>query len=67
MGEHLIDGEFQSDKYPWCKRGFVPLKLTDKNARMVLTIYAELRRPVDFQFSEDLLEAIRLEELKGVV
>ena len=60
MSEHLIDGEFQSDKYPWCRRGFVPLKLTDPSARVVLADYARLRRSVDREFSEDLLEALRL-------
>jgi len=60
--EHIINGEFQSDKYPWCKRGFVPLKLTDPNARLVLRIYAELRRSVDADFSDDLLDAISQED-----
>ena len=64
MAEHLIDGEFQSDKYPWCKRGFVPLKLTDPNARTVLRAYAELRRPIDAEFSKDLLKAITIIEPK---
>ena len=65
MGDHLIDGQFQSDKYPWCKPGFVPLKLTDPWARHVLKEYAELRRSLDSGFSDDLLEAIRIEESKG--
>lgn len=42
-GEHLIDGEFQSDKYPWCKRGFVPLKDSDPMAQPLLKLYAEKR------------------------
>lgn len=67
MGEHLIDGEFQSDKYPWCRRGFVPLKITDSNARRVLKLYADLRRSVDSAFSDDLLEAIKIEEQKPQV
>lgn len=62
MGEHLINGEFQSDKYLWCLRGFVPLKLTDPSARLVLRIYAELRRDIDEEFSNDLIEAIRIKE-----
>lgn len=65
MGEHLIDGEFKSDKYPWCQRGFVPLKLTDPRARKVLREYAELRRSVDPEFAEDLLEAVRIQEAKS--
>ena len=64
MGEHLVLGEFKSDKYDWCKRGFVPLKLTDPNARLVLRIYAELRRSIDSEFSDDLIEAIRLKDQK---
>lgn len=33
QSEHIdADGEFQSDKYPWCAPGFVPLKLTDPMA-----------------------------------
>ena len=61
MGEHLIDGEFQSDKYPWCERGFVPLKLTDPMAQPVLWDYAHHRESVDPEFSADLLEALRLQ------
>lgn len=54
MGDHIIDGEFQSDKYPWCGRGFVPLKLTDKMAQDLLWEYAQRRRAVDPQFASDL-------------
>ena len=62
MGHHLIDGEFQSDKYPWCKRGFVPLRLTDPDAPVALSAYAKFRRDIDPEFSADLVEAIRLKE-----
>ena len=65
MGEHLIDGEFQSDKYPWCKRGFVPLKLTDPDARAVLKEYALRREKIDSEFSSDLWLAIRIQEGKS--
>ena len=51
MGEHILDGEFQSDKYPWCEPGFVPLKLTDPMAQPVLWEYANVRRPVDAGFA----------------
>ena len=61
MGDHLVDGEFQSDKYPWCKRGFVPLKLTDPMAHPVLWNYAEVRASVDQEFADDLKEALRSE------
>lgn len=60
MGEHLIDGEFQSDKYPWCERGFVPLKLTDPMAQSYLWWYAETRRSVDNEFADDLQHGLRL-------
>ena len=67
MGDHLIDGQFQSDKYPWCEPNFVPLKITvnDPNALKLLKKYAELRRPIDAEFADDLLEAIRIEESKA--
>ena len=60
-GKHLIDGEFQSDKYPWCQLGFVPLKLTDEMAQPLLWQYAETRRDVDKDFADDLQAALRLE------
>ncbi len=59
---HLVDGEFQSDKYPWCKPGFVPLKLTDVDAQVALKLYAKCHRDRDAEFSADLEEAIRLKE-----
>jgi hypothetical protein len=67
VGEHLArapDGEvyFRSDKYRWCPDEFVPLKLTDSDARQVLRIYAALHHHRDALFAEDLLEAIALEE-----
>ncbi len=65
MGHHLVDGEFQSDKYPWCKRGFVPLKLTDPDARAVLNEYARRRLKRDPEFSSDLWQAIRIQEGKS--
>ena len=60
MGNHLINGEFQSDKYPWCERGFVPLKVTDPMAQPMLQKYAEARRSVDLEFSDDLIEALEV-------
>ena len=61
MGDHIIDGEFQSDKYPWCRRGFVPLKLTDLMAQPFLWDYARQREGVDREFAEDLRTALRLQ------
>ncbi len=63
-GSHLVDGEFQSDKYPETPRGFVPLKLTDPMAQDLLWKYAERRREVDSQFSNDLQQALRLRGYK---
>jgi hypothetical protein len=54
MGDHIVDGEFQSDKYPNCPRGKVPLSVRDVTAQDLLWIYAQRRRTVDAGFSEDL-------------
>lgn len=59
MGDHInADGQFQSDKYPWCRPGFVPLKLTDAGAWQPLWDYAEQRRAVDAGFADDLQAAL---------
>jgi len=63
---HLTPGgQFKSDKYPWCPPGFVPLKLSDPDARTVLTTYAQLHLHRDFEFSRDLLKAISIEETRS--
>lgn len=56
---HLIDGEFQSDKYPTCPRGKVPLSVKDKTAQDLLWVYAQRRRAVDAEFAHDLEIALR--------
>jgi len=61
MGDHLIDGEFQSDKYPTTPRGKVPLSVKDPMAQDLLWEYARRRRVVDTEFSDDLEEALRLQ------
>lgn len=58
-------GEFQSDKYPWCHAGFVPLKLTDPMARPVLWEYARQRESVDKEFSDDLRTCLWKEGYDG--
>lgn len=64
--EHLtVTNEFQSDKYPWCPAGFVPLKITDPMARQSLWDYARRRRVVDAEFSDDLEEALAYQEKNG--
>lgn len=59
MGAHIIDGEFQSDKYPTCPRGKVPLSVKDKTAQDLLWEYAQRRRDVDAEFTTDLEIALR--------
>jgi RNA 3'-terminal phosphate cyclase len=60
MGSHLIDGEFQSDKYPTCPRGKVPLSVKDPSAQDLLWEYAQRRRFVDQEFADDLETALSL-------
>ena len=59
MGAHLIDGEFQSDKYPTTPCGKVPLSVKDPTAQDLLWEYAQRRRSVDAEFSADLEVALR--------
>lgn len=59
MGSHLIDGEFQSDKYPTTPRGKVPLSVKDPTAQDLLWEYAKRRESVDAEFSDDLRCALR--------
>jgi hypothetical protein len=59
MGSHIINGQFQSDKYTWCLPGFVPLKVTDPMAQPVLWQYAQTRRERDPEFADDLEFALR--------
>ncbi len=61
MGEHLVDGLFQSDKYPTCPAGKVPLSCADPMAMDLLWQYAERRKTVDLMFSRDLKQALRLQ------
>lgn len=59
MGSHINkDGEFQSDKYPTCPAGKVPLSTKDLTAQDLLWEYAQRRRAVDAEFSEDLEAAL---------
>jgi len=52
MGHHIINGEFVSDKYPWCKKGFFVLKFSDPLARTAIGYYAQFTK--DKELSEDL-------------
>ena len=60
MGAHLIDGEFQSDKYPTTPRGKVPLSVQDVTAQDLLWEYAQRRRIIDAEFADDLEIALKL-------
>lgn len=55
MGDHINkDGRFQSDKYPTCPPGKVPLSTADPLAQDLLWEYAQRRRAIDAEFSDDL-------------
>lgn len=56
---HLINGDFQSDKYPTTPRNKVPLSVKDKTAQDLLWTYAQRRRSVDAEFATDLELALR--------
>lgn len=60
MSEHInAEGRFQSDKYPTCPAGKVPLSTRDVTAQDLLWEYAQRRRAVDPEFSEDLETCLR--------
>jgi hypothetical protein len=56
---HIVDGEFQSDKYPTTPRGKVPLSVKDPTAQDLLWQYAQRRRSVDAEFADDLETCLR--------
>lgn len=61
MGEHIVDGEFQSDKYPLTPRGKILLSLRDKLAQPFLWGLAQAYRVVDCALSDDLETCLRKE------
>jgi hypothetical protein len=61
MGAHIVNGQFQSDKYPTCPPGKVPLSVKDKTAQDLLWQYAQRRRAVDAEFADDLEICLRAE------
>jgi hypothetical protein len=65
MGSHIVNGQFQSDKYPTCPPGKVPLSVKDTTAQDLLWEYAERRRVVDSEFASDLQEALRSAGFEG--
>lgn len=59
MGSHINkDGQFQSDKYPTCPPGKVPLSVKDTTAQDLLWRYAQRRSAIDAEFSADLEAAL---------
>lgn len=52
------DRRFQSDKYPNCPAGKVPLSTDDPDAQDLLWDYAQRRRKVDPDFSRDLEKCV---------
>jgi hypothetical protein len=59
VGNHINeDGLFQSDKYPTCPPGKVPLSVEDPLAQDLLWEYAHRRRREDAEFSMDLAHAL---------
>jgi hypothetical protein len=60
MGSHInTEGLFQSDKYPTCPAGKVPLSVKDRSAQDLLWAYAQRRRVIDAEFADDLETALR--------
>jgi hypothetical protein len=60
MGSHInAAGRFQSDKYPQCPPGKVPLSTKDPMAQDLLYEYADRRRVVDEEFAEDVKTCLR--------
>jgi hypothetical protein len=59
MGSHIVNGKFQSDKYPTCPAGKVPLSVEDPMAQDLLWQYAIRRASVDREFAADLQECLR--------
>ncbi len=51
-------GDFQSNKYPWCPPGFVPIKVDDPMANDLLRTYAARRAAIDKAFARDLLKVL---------
>ena len=61
MSAHIDkNNQFQSDKYPTCPAGKVPLSVNDTTAQDLLWEYAQRRRAVDAEFAEDLERALQM-------
>jgi hypothetical protein len=62
MGSHIVNGQFQSDKYPTCPPGKVPLSVGDPDAQPLLYEYAITHVKRDAEFAHDLAACL---EAKG--
>ena len=57
---HLTQrGRFRSDKFKWCKAGYLPLSFTDVTAQPWIYGYAALRGIIDREFQEDVHTALK--------
>jgi hypothetical protein len=62
---HIIEGAFQSDKYPACPRGKFPMSFGDLDAQPLLWEYARLHETRDPELAIDMREALRLKGYTG--
>ena len=56
---HIVNGKFQSDKYPSCPAGKVPLSTKDPMAQDLLWEYAVRRMNLDRDFSLELKACLK--------
>jgi hypothetical protein len=59
VGDHIVNGQFKSDKYAWCEPSFLALKLTDRAAQPLIWEYAQTHRAIDSDLADDLETALR--------
>jgi hypothetical protein len=65
MGSHVNKGGlFQSDKYPTCPAGKFPMSTHDPMAQDLIWAYAQRRRAVDSELTEDLEACLRMAGFK---
>ena len=56
MRSHIVNGKWQSDRYPTAPADTVPMLLTDPRWQDLIWIYAERWRQEDPVFTEELQE-----------
>lgn len=68
MRPHIdAQGRFQSDKYPTTPPGLVPLKTSDELAQDLLLIYAQRRREIATEFSDDLITCLAMDGFRPAI